>query len=59
MKVQRVAIPFQKENMIRINGANSLVNALVERPDFLFAYIPRLVDRIIARYPGMALIMVG
>src|SRR5690348_8262737 len=59
MEVQRVAISFQKENMVGVNSSNSLVNAAIKRPDLLFAYIAWLVDWIITRYPGVAFIVVG
>ena len=59
MEFHRVAIAFQKENVIRIDGANGLVEPSVEGHDHLFTSITRLVDGIIACHPRMSLVPGG
>src|SRR5579859_5717821 len=59
VKFCRVAIAFQKEDVVGIDSANSLVEPPIERHKHRFTGISRFVDGVVAGYPGMSLVTIG
>jgi hypothetical protein len=59
VKILRIAVPIEKDDMMRIDRPNGLVKTAIEWLNQLARGITRLIHWIVARHPGMVTIVTG
>ena len=59
VEILRVAVAFQENDVVRVDCPNGVHQPPVERHDDLLARVVGLVDRVVARHPGVVPVVGG
>src|SRR5689334_20285157 len=59
MEIKRVAVTFEKDDMIWVNRVDGVVEPTVDRHDHLLGRVGWLVDQIVSCYPPIVTVALG